>query len=72
MIMVYILCAVLGCIFFLSASKITLVIRVMLSIGIFLMLSIIATIVIVRVGDRPPTNSVTVDPGPTPNNNSDK
>ena len=57
----YLLSAVLGIVVFFIASKISLPLRLGLSLGTFLVLAVIAMIVISRIGDRAPPDAVTVD-----------
>ena len=61
MIAAYSLSAVLGVVVFFIASKLSLPMRLGLSIGLFLVLAVAATVVIIHIGDRAPPDTVTVD-----------
>jgi hypothetical protein len=62
MILAYLLSAVVGVVIFFVASKLSLPMRLGLSIGIFVLLAVIVTVIIIRVGDRASPDAVTIDP----------
>lgn len=62
MIVAYLISAALGVAVFLIASKLSMPMRLVLSIGVFLVLAIAVTIIITRVGDPASPEAVTIDP----------
>ncbi|MGE0113541.1 MAG: hypothetical protein AB7T07_01445 [Steroidobacteraceae bacterium] len=62
MIVAYFISAAIGVGMFFIASKLSLPMRLGLSIGTFLVLMLAVTIIINRVGDRAPPDAVTIDP----------
>jgi len=61
MILAYLLSAVVGVVIFLSASRLSLPMRLGLSIGSFVALVLLVTIILIRIGDRAPPDAVTID-----------
>lgn len=71
MILTYIMSAVVGAIVFFLSSKMSLTMRLMLSIGSFLVLVLVATIILVRVGDRASPGAISIDPKQLQEGNKD-
>lgn len=62
MIAAYFLFALIATIAFYFSYRIPLLARILLAFGIFVLLSLLYTALIVKNGDAPPDNSITVTP----------
>lgn len=62
MILAYFISLALGVAVFFIAGNLSMPIRLGLSLGIFLVLIVAITVALMRVGDRAPTDAITIDP----------
>jgi len=65
MILSYLLFLFIGIAIFLIANKKSLIVRIALSLGVFITLSVIWTIIVISIGDKPPHDAYTVYPSKT-------
>ncbi len=66
MVLGYIVCLVLGVVGFLLTAKLGLSIRIAIALAVSLIPAIILTAWIVHIGDKPPSDAITIVPAPNP------
>jgi predicted RND superfamily exporter protein len=71
MIIAYLGFFALGVLIFFLMAKLGLPMRIGVSLAVFLIPSIILTIWVVRVGDKPPSDAITVVPRPSESEKTD-
>jgi ABC-type thiamin/hydroxymethylpyrimidine transport system permease subunit len=64
MILLYVLFFLVGVVVFLLTPKLALIARLGIALGVFLLPSIVATIWIIKVGDKAPSDARTIYPAP--------
>lgn len=62
MIIGYLVCFALGNVAYFLMAKFDLPIRITVALAVFLILSVVLTVWVVRIGDKPPPDAITVVP----------
>lgn len=65
MIIAYFVFLILGVVVFFLTTKFGLPVRVAIALTVFLIPSIVLTVWVVRVGDKPPPDAITIVPNPS-------